>query len=315
VLLHELGHALTSRYYGIGVRGITLELLGGYTEMEREAPRPSAELTVSLAGPLVSLVLGLGAGAVAAVLPQGGIVRQLAFTVAVSNLIVAAFNALPGLPLDGGRALYAVVWAIGGDANRARQAAGWMGLLVAAGCAVAALALSAAGAISALGMVFLLLVTASIGHGAYSAVRSARAAARMRLIDLDRLVRPIVLVPSGTPLEQAQLWAASVGVPGSTVAVMDQSGTPVAVVDEAAMAAVPVPRRAYIAVDAVARRIDALRAIPAGLRGDDVIRAVQANPAAEYLVTSGRDVVGILRLDDLNRALDPRAGYLGRQAP
>ena len=58
VLLHELGHALTARRYGIGVRGITLELLGGYTEMDRDAPSPRVELLVSLAGPAVSAVLG-----------------------------------------------------------------------------------------------------------------------------------------------------------------------------------------------------------------------------------------------------------------
>src|SRR5690606_26935828 len=57
VLLHELGHALTARWYRIGVRGITLELLGGYTEMDADVPRPRVELAVSLAGPAVSLVL------------------------------------------------------------------------------------------------------------------------------------------------------------------------------------------------------------------------------------------------------------------
>src|SRR3712207_9310917 len=58
VLLHELGHALTARRYGIGVRGITLELLGGYTEMDRESPTPRVDALISLAGPAVALVLG-----------------------------------------------------------------------------------------------------------------------------------------------------------------------------------------------------------------------------------------------------------------
>src|SRR5262249_58661785 len=71
VLLHELGHALTARRFGIGVRGITLELLGGYTELDRDAPSPRVELSVSLAGPAVSFALGVLAVLAAYVLPRG----------------------------------------------------------------------------------------------------------------------------------------------------------------------------------------------------------------------------------------------------
>ncbi len=89
VLLHELGHALTARRYGIGVRGITLELLGGYTEMDRDAPSPRVDLLVSLAGPAVSAVLGVLAVAATLALPEGTVAHQLAFQLAVSNVIVA----------------------------------------------------------------------------------------------------------------------------------------------------------------------------------------------------------------------------------
>src|SRR5688572_17018382 len=71
VLLHEFGHALVSRRLGTGVRGITLELLGGYTEMEHDPPRPAVEAAVSLAGPAASLAVALVSGAVAALLPAG----------------------------------------------------------------------------------------------------------------------------------------------------------------------------------------------------------------------------------------------------
>src|SRR5687767_11167584 len=76
VLLHELGHALTARRYGIGVRGITLELLGGYTEMERDAPTPRADLVISLAGPAVSAVLGVAAVAATLALPERTLPHQ-----------------------------------------------------------------------------------------------------------------------------------------------------------------------------------------------------------------------------------------------
>jgi len=61
VLLHELGHALVARHYGIRVRAITLELLGGYTEMESDSPNAKSDLLVSLVGPAVSGVLGFAA--------------------------------------------------------------------------------------------------------------------------------------------------------------------------------------------------------------------------------------------------------------
>src|SRR5689334_246069 len=141
VLLHELGHALTSRRFGIGVRGITLEMLGGFTEMEREAPRPSVELYVSLAGPLVSLVIGLLAAGMAVVLPAGTVAEQFAVQLALSNIVVAVFNALPGLPLDGGRALQAAIWAASGDQHLARRIAGWAGRLLAVATLVTALVL------------------------------------------------------------------------------------------------------------------------------------------------------------------------------
>jgi Zn-dependent protease len=70
VLLHELGHALVARRYGIGVRAITLELLGGYTEMDSDSPSARADLWVSVIGPIVSGVLGVASLALWSALPD-----------------------------------------------------------------------------------------------------------------------------------------------------------------------------------------------------------------------------------------------------
>ena len=151
VLLHELGHALTARRFGIGVRGITLELLGGYTELDRDAPSPAVELLVSLAGPAVSLVLGAVAAAAAAVLPDRTLLEELAFQLALSNLVVAAFNVLPGLPLDGGRALRAGIWALSRDRHLGDRVAGWVGRLVAVASVVFVVLLVSAHVITVFG--------------------------------------------------------------------------------------------------------------------------------------------------------------------
>jgi Zn-dependent protease len=306
VLLHELGHALTARRYGIGVRGITLELLGGYTEMDRDAPTPKVELLVSLAGPAVSGVLG-GAAAVAAVFaPAGTLAYELVFQLAVSNIIVAVFNALPGLPLDGGRALRAAVWAGSQDRHLGTAVAGWTGRVVAVLTGLLALVLSFSGIFSTFGVVFTLLIALTLWQGATQAIRLAKVARRFPMVDLARLTRPIFGVPSGTPLAEAQRRAAEAGNSRAALAVVDDDGRPVALVHAGAAEAVPMERRPWVPVDSVARAISGMRVLPTGLRGEEVVRAVQADPGAEYLVTTGEDVVGVLHVADLAQLLEPK---------
>lgn len=311
VLLHELGHALTARRYGIGVRGITLELLGGWTEMDADAPRPGPDALISLAGPAVSLLLGAVAGGAAALLPDRTLADQVAFQLAVSNIAVAVFNVLPGLPLDGGRVLRAGVWAVLRDRHRATEIAGWAGRSIAAGTAGLVLVLAAAGVLTTFGAMFLLLVAATLWRGAGQSIRLGRISRRFPLIDLPRLVRPVLSVPSGTPLAEAQRRGA--GAPNPTLAVADSTGRLVALVDTAAAAAVPPERRPWVTVDTVARGLDAVPVLSAGLSGEQVVQAVRASPGAQYLVTAGEDVVGVLHVTDLAQLLEPRRA--GRRPP
>ncbi|MEO3746907.1 site-2 protease family protein [Plantactinospora sp. B5E13] len=311
VLLHELGHALTARRYGIGVRGITLELLGGYTEMDRDAPTPRVDLLVSLAGPAVSLVIGLAATGLTLALPDGTLVHQFAFQLAASNLLVALFNSLPGLPLDGGRALRAGVWAATRDQHLATEVAGWSGRLVAVGTVALVLLLTwvdvlpAQGVGPVLGLALVLVVAVTLWQGAGQAIRAARISRRFPLIDLARLARPVFRVPTGTPLAEAQRRGAAAGAPEPALGVVDSSGRLVAVVDRATAAAVPVERRPWVAVDTVARGLDRVPTLSVRLVGEEVVHAVQSHPGAQYLVTSGEDVVGVLHVADLAQLLEP----------
>ncbi|MFF5173545.1 M50 family metallopeptidase [Micromonospora sp. NPDC000089] len=305
VLLHELGHALTARRYGIGVRGITLELLGGYTEMDRDAPTPRIDLLVSLAGPAVSAVLGGLAVAATLALPPHTLAHQLALQLALSNVIVALFNVLPGLPLDGGRALRAVVWALTRDRHRATEVAGWVGRAVAVGTAALAGWLTLQRLLVPLMLPLMLLVAVTLWRGAGQSVRYARIGRRVPLIDLARLARPVLGVPTGTPLAEAQRRQAAAGPPGAAVTVLDGAGRPVALVDPARAGAVPAERRPWTAVDAVARPLAGLPTLVAGSDGERVMAAVQDHPGAQYVVTSGEDVVGVLHIADLAQLLEP----------
>lgn len=121
ILAHELGHAIVARRQGFEVEGVTLWLLGGVARYKGETDRPQAELGVAAIGPLTSLAVGLvfAAGAWSVDLVgidplAGSVLRWLA----VVNVVLAAFNALPAAPLDGGHVLAAVIWWRTGDRHR-----------------------------------------------------------------------------------------------------------------------------------------------------------------------------------------------------
>jgi Zn-dependent protease/CBS domain-containing protein len=128
VLVHELAHALVAQGRGLSVRGITLFVFGGVAEIEGEAERPLDEFLIAVVGPLTSGAIGglawLASGMVA---ETNGIAHAILNYLAVSNGILAAFNMVPGYPLDGGRILRAIVWAISGSLPTATKAASYVG--------------------------------------------------------------------------------------------------------------------------------------------------------------------------------------------
>ncbi len=119
VLLHELGHSLVALAHGVQVRSITLFLLGGVASVERECSTAIGALQVAAAGPAVSLVLGAGlmAGSHSAahLAPWLG---EMVTRLGSLNLLLAFFNLLPGLPLDGGLIVKALVWQVSGSQRR-----------------------------------------------------------------------------------------------------------------------------------------------------------------------------------------------------
>lgn len=113
VLLHELSHALLSEREGIHIEGISLWLLGGVARLRGQPGRPSTEARIAGVGPLVSVILGLLFGGLALLANRLGWpepVRGVSSYLAQVNLILAGFNLVPALPLDGGRVLRAWLW-------------------------------------------------------------------------------------------------------------------------------------------------------------------------------------------------------------
>jgi Zn-dependent protease len=130
LLAHELGHALVAQRAGLGVRRITLWLLGGVSELAAQPQRPAAQVRIALVGPMVSLALaGVFAGAAwgGAELGAPALVTGVFSWLASVNVMLAVFNLLPGTPLDGGRVLFGMIWWAGGDRDRAARAAAQAG--------------------------------------------------------------------------------------------------------------------------------------------------------------------------------------------
>ncbi|MFC6837282.1 site-2 protease family protein [Halomarina ordinaria] len=113
VLLHELGHSLVARRFGFPIASITLWLFGGIAQLSEMPEDWKQELYIALAGPAVSVALGALFYAVFAVLPGGepvlGAVLFVVGYLAITNVALAAFNLLPGFPMDGGRVLRALL--------------------------------------------------------------------------------------------------------------------------------------------------------------------------------------------------------------
>lgn len=131
VIVHELAHSIMSKRAGIQVKSITLFLFGGIAQISKEATQPKTELVISIAGPVSSLLLG-GIFYGIAYLCNGWNVYIFALTSYLSyvNLILAAFNMIPGFPLDGGRVLRAVVWLTTGNYLRATKIATTAGTVI-----------------------------------------------------------------------------------------------------------------------------------------------------------------------------------------
>ncbi len=129
IVAHELGHSIIAQRNGIEVRGITLFALGGVASLESEPDNPGAAARIALAGPAVSVAIGLGALAFAwiAGATTGASLLVAAFAwLGLINLALAVFNMIPALPLDGGRVLQAALWKRNGQRHPATiTAASW----------------------------------------------------------------------------------------------------------------------------------------------------------------------------------------------
>ena len=301
LLLHELGHAFVARREGMEIEGITLWLFGGVAKFKGSFPGAGAEFRIAVAGPAVSLVIGVLFLLAASVsgLPEAvdGVVTYLGYI----NLVLLVFNLLPALPLDGGRVLRSILWYLKGDFAWATRIAsvvaqGFAYLFIAFGLLEVFFLSSFAGVwLAFLGW---FLLQAARAEARYLAVRQALGGLRVR----DLMVSDPVVVSAELSLGQFMhdvAWrhryttypvledGRAVGLlPFRSVANVPRGDWDRRTVRESMLPLDQVPR-----LDPAHELADAL----AALAGSDVRRGL--------VLEDGR-LVGLLSLTDVARALE-----------
>lgn len=137
VLLHELGHSLVAQSQGIKVNAITLFPFGGIASIAQESQTPGQAFWVAIAGPAVSFTLFVLLLLLSFVLPEMLPLKIMLSHLAVINLVLALFNMIPGLPLDGGQVLKAAIWKMTGSriqgvrwASQIGQVLSWAAIII-----------------------------------------------------------------------------------------------------------------------------------------------------------------------------------------
>ncbi len=303
VLVHEIAHVLVARAFGLPVRSITLQFLGGVSEIEREPETPWREFAVAVVGPLTSLAIGLVAWLGYEVVAGPPLLSLVLYMLASANFLIGVFNLLPGLPLDGGRILRAAIWAISRKPHLGTLIAGWAGRVV----AVLVLAVpwiwfaGTNGMPSILHIVWSVLIATFLWAGSTQALVSARVRKKLPALQARQLARRGVPVPPELPLSEA-IRRAQEAQSGGLV-VVDPGGRPVGLVSEAAVLATPEHRRPWVAVGDVARKIEPGLVLPADLTGEALVQAMSGTPNSEYLlVEPDGQVYGILASSDVDQA-------------
>ena len=262
VLLHELCHSLVALSLGIKVSRITLFVFGGVSQVEGEVHTPGGEFVMSIAGPASSAALAVG------LYFLGGrhwypnnapdMVTAVIALLAYINAMLAIFNMLPGLPLDGGRVLHSVIWAITGKEQASTRIASGIG--VALGVLLMAwggfLALFVRGGTMGLWAFFIgwMIQTVARAEG-----RQAELKQILKGLQVGQVMHwPVAAVPAGLTLDTAVREYATAR-PQPLYPVVDEKGVAVGVLDQSALQAHDPAQWSALTVSQVMQPLDPAR--------------------------------------------------------
>ncbi len=241
VLGHEVAHAVAARLLGFRVHRIVATLWGGHTAYDGTGTTAGRAAVVAVAGPLANLALAAVGSFATGALPWPG--SEFAFSFMVLNLLLAGFNLLPGLPLDGGQLVQSLVWAVTGRRDVGLVVAGWCGRVLAV-VIVLALAVRpvAQGDPDLVSVALVLVMGWILWSGATAALKRAPLERLLGSARIGDVAERVVVLPPMTPLAQARAHPYH-------VVCEDEHGRPtLALLGEAAAAAAPTAPIASVVV-------------------------------------------------------------------
>ncbi len=298
VLAHELGHCLAARMNGIPVLRVRLYLLGGVSELGRSPAGPGQDAVVAGAGPAVSALLAVGAGLLVGSFDTRTVGWLISLQIALANAIVAVFNLLPALPMDGGHVLRALVWRVTG-----KRAVGTVAATIGGGLVAVALAcwavwfLTRSGAAALLQALIAGATAVFVAAGAWAEYKGD-GPAWPQDTPIRSLGQPLVQLPAESPI--ALVISAAAGRP---VLLTAQDGTAVGLLDgDAAIGqALRDPRATASSVAVV---LDQDQLIGATDSAEQIVDRVRGRPGGHFVlldpqgrptgVLLGADVVRVL---------------------
>ncbi len=303
LLLHEFAHALVARHFGLEINRITLFLFGGVAEMESEPKTAPAELYMAIAGPIMSLALGLGFWSLSAIAPLFGshpAVSETLGYLGAANLVLAIFNMLPAFPLDGGRVLRAYLWARSGNLLKATEIAARAGATLGYALMALGVLLMVSGLVIA--GLWQLFIGGFLLFAAKAAYRHALFQHDFGDVRVSALMTraPVTVTPdlSLHRLAQDVMLARSL----SFVPVVDQ-GVLLGHVDGRMLRSIDRENWADLTVGDI---FVSLNDSPRAEHDDnvlDLMDRIQSTGQRKFLVTEGKKLVGIISLSDLTRHL------------
>lgn len=208
VLVHEASHALMGQARGYHVSRIVADLWGGHTAYDTADSTPGSSALVAVVGPLSNGVLALGAWVLLRGMPSG-VPSLLIGAIAWTNGFVALFNLLPGLPLDGGFLVDALVWKITGSRSKGMVVAGWCGRIMTILIVVWAVVLPTfrGERPSLTTVIWALLIGGFLWVGASSAINAGKMRGLLGRVTLRAVAEPVTIVEDSTPLSSLPAMA------------------------------------------------------------------------------------------------------------
>lgn len=299
VLAHEAAHAVTARTFGHTVHRVVADLWGGHTAFEASRATPLTAAAIAVVGPLTNAVIALVC-LVGSFALSDGIAAMVLGGVAFVNGALAVLNILPGLPLDGGQIVEAVVWGITGDQGRARIVAGVLGrgLVIVVVLAIIGVPLLQGHSPQLTTVLWTALIASFLWSGATQAIHHGKALGALSRLDVDALVEPAAAIAADRPIgELTSLRALPV--------VVDAGGAPLGLIDHDALRSVPPDAVGTTPVSAVTTNAPQGWAVDMtpGREAMDLVAAFQGSRSRIVAVSEGGTLRGIVRLERVNAAL------------